>query len=87
MAILIPGKDLTPSQRQLVLGAFLYRMTTETRTKYPTITKQMIDGGYKMPEISDDVWIRGHSFWFDNDGKNLSVKKKFCEPYYPGRKD
>jgi len=77
---LIKGAALTPEQKKLVLAAFVYRNTKENE---PNVRKALKDKADAMKfDASDDKWIEDHAFWFNNDGKTLSGRKKHAEPHY-----
>ena len=78
MARLIKGEYLTPEQRRLVLSAFIHRDTIES----PWTDDARRVGGRTVERVSDNVWIRQHAFWFNNNGLNLDGRHDHCEPSY-----
>jgi hypothetical protein len=67
MARLIEGEKLSEEQREMVLAAFIHRGTVES----PRSPSAVQSGGGPFSRPTDDEWIRSHSFWFTNDGKQL----------------
>lgn len=80
MPKLIPGKDLTPRQRQIVLSAFGYRWTTDNLNR--ARNWHGVDGKPTVPLITDEQWLRKYSFYFTADGVSLAPRCHFAEPYY-----
>ena len=72
---LIKGMDLNPKQKQHVLNAFIYRLTTENG--YP----KRNPCGASVPAKTDEQWLKEYAFWFKNDG-SPSSKYNHCEPAY-----
>jgi len=71
---LVKGKDLTSKQCDIVLRAFVYRLTQENGNKV----------GATMPKAewpTDERWILEHAFYINDDGM-LSNKPRRCEPHY-----
>ncbi len=75
---LIKGKDLTSDQKSQVLAAFTLRNTKENDNPR---TRKALGDAAKF-EQTDDEWVNGHSFSFNNDGSKLSGRKKYAEPDY-----
>lgn len=74
--ILIDGNKLNPSQKMLVLNAFLYRPTVENRE----ITEKSGQKNYLAQNlVSDKTWLQSRSFWFNKTGTKLSSTKLYPE--------
>ena len=71
------GNELHPDDRKHVLAAYVHRMTTETRRRFPDFTRRMLDGGYRMPERSDTEWLAATEFVVRGDGR-LDARYKYC---------
>lgn len=65
---LVKGANLTQSQREKVLSAFVHRHLAIGEGKY-----------YK----TEQDWILDHAFYFRKDGE-LPLKPKHCEPAFLG---
>ncbi len=99
MPRLIPGKDLTPRQENLVLAAFTFRWTYESQRKHwlgkcPACEQQRRANGlleingkswheYHVPLESDKEWLQKRAFWFNTAGTELS-KNAYCEQFKDG---
>jgi hypothetical protein len=77
---LITGADLTPTQTEQVLSAFLYRWTTGNSARERVWAN--ISGKPTIPLITDHQWLNEHAFWFINDGSRLALNRKHAEPHY-----
>ena len=74
--MLIRGDKLTRRQREIVLRAFTYRLTTENG--YP----ERNPCGARVPAISDDEWLKERAFHFLKDGSRLMANRHRAEPHY-----
>src|SRR5208337_2902097 len=93
-ARLVAGNELTPEMRQQVEDAFIYRWTYDNprRSEVYKCDKCDINDPYvnatsaeghqhpTIPLISDDQWIREHSFHFTNDDRLRA--RRHAEPVY-----
>jgi hypothetical protein len=77
MARLIKGEKLNEEQREMVFAAFVHRGTVEC----PRSPSSFQRGGGPFSRPTDDEWIKSHSFWFTNDGKQLVNHNEV--PNYP----
>ena len=91
---LVKGTDLTPQQRQEVLGDFTNRWTFEnSRKRYGerciACFQQEKHGGdmvingkpwhqVHVPLVSDEEWLRTHSFYISDNG-HLAKSIDYCE--------
>lgn len=73
---LIKGEQLSSDQKKMVLAAFVMRNTkeNEANSKKSNPTAKITQ--------TDEEWIKDHAFWFKDDGKTLSGRKKHAEPAY-----
>lgn len=100
-AKLLRGDELTPEMRKQVENAFIYRWTTDNRRRGdvyrcgkcdvmndPYVNEKSSEGHSHptIPLISDDQWIKEHSFYFLNDGR-LDPRKRHAEPVYLAQKN
>jgi hypothetical protein len=76
MPRLIEGNKLTEEQREMVLTAFVGRDTVES----PFNSYGRIVGGGVFARITDEDWLRSHSFWFADDG---TLMERNAEAHYP----
>ena len=97
----ISGDLLTPEMKKQVLNAFVHRWTKENpyRTKVykcdkcdvannPYVNTQSAEGHPHptIPLISDDQWIKEHSFAFTNDGRLVTRgDDRHAMPAYMGQ--
>ena len=80
---LVRGDQLTPAARTAVLRAFFYRWTSDNPRRaevYAPLTAL----GHQPPTaplVSDEEWLREHSFWIKKDG-TLSTSRRYAEPAF-----
>jgi hypothetical protein len=81
MPRLIKGQKLTHEQREMVLAAFIHRDTVE----YPWIRGEGDIPNGPFARQTDEDWIRSHSFWFADDGKQLENRNEVSQFPFPPR--
>ncbi len=77
------GTELHPDDQRQVLSAFVHRLTTETRRRWPGFASKMIADGYRVPEQSDAEWLAATMFVVTKGGR-LDRRVRFCETRYHG---
>lgn len=93
--MLILGSKLNPSQRQLVLDAFIYRWTIENahrkrvyRCPHCDLDNFRFDNlecRQRHPTValvSDEKWLKAHAFHFTKDGSRLRRDRHHAEPNF-----
>jgi len=81
--ILINGDNLTQTQKDEVLRAFIYRWTTENPQR------ESLYRNLSRPTValqSDAEWLKNYSFWFLNDGSRLAANRHHAEYTPSGNK-
>ena len=72
--------DRLPSElRRKVLASYIYRWTSDNPDRERAY--RGIKGAPTIPLVSDDQWLREHSFWVTDRG-TLDKRKKHAEPAY-----
>ena len=74
----VSGNKLHAADRKHVLAAYVYRMTTESRERWPDATRVMLRGHYRMPERTDAEWLANTMFSVRKDGR-LDGRVRHCE--------
>lgn len=74
------GDRLHPADRAHVLDAYPYRMTAESCRRWPAIADLMRRGGFRLPIISDEEWLRTTEFRIRKDGR-LDQRSKYCHSH------
>ena len=77
MARFIAGDRLTPEDRAHVLGAYCYRMTKESVKRWPAASEMMIEGGYSLPLVTDEEWLKNTLFQVTRKGR-LDKRVNHC---------
>lgn len=75
------GSELCAADRAHVLAAYVYRMTTEARQRWPDASAYMLRNGYRMPERSDAEWLQRTRFRVTKAGR-LDMRARHCETAY-----
>jgi hypothetical protein len=71
------GNQLRPEEQQAVLNSYIYRMTHESVVRWPEARRVMERGGYRLPLISDQEWLKLTCFTVRKDGR-LDRRARFC---------
>ena len=74
----VRGTELSPEDRRTVLASFTYRMTVESVRQHPRATAQAKAGGYRLPLITDAVWLAHTDFAVTMSGR-LDGRVRRCE--------
>lgn len=74
----ITGEELAPADRAHVLNAYVHRMTTEARQRWPDFAAFMLRNGYRMPARDDAEWLAMTRFAVRSDGR-LDSRVRRCE--------
>ena len=73
----LTGDKLTPEDRKHVLDAYIYRMTVESVKRWPNTSETMRDGGFNLPQITDEEWLQNTLFRVTKSGR-LDKRARFC---------
>lgn len=79
--IAMRGADLHPVDRDYVLRAYVYRMTTEAQRRWPEVARRMKAGGWRMPERSDAQWMRETYFKVKKNGRLDKSRRSTMQKY------
>lgn len=71
------GTELHPDDQRAVLDAYPYRMTHESVKRWPQAKAQMIQGGYRLPLVSDAEWL-GLTYFAVTKAGRLNRAVQWC---------